>query len=122
MNANPSIIIQLEQTEVEACKRLAKRRIDPETGASYNINIDLLNNQALQNRLVTHLKMARKSSVKDSESGKTTWPILKSISKKDSRFYQWREEASRTRRSRLATWSNSTSMWLLQRSEYELLN
>jgi len=53
MNANPSIIIQLEQTEVEACKRLAKRRIDPETGASYNINIDLLNNQALQNRLVT---------------------------------------------------------------------
>jgi len=44
MNANPSIIIQLDQTEVEACKRLAKRRIDPETGASYNINIDLLNN------------------------------------------------------------------------------
>ena len=53
MKANPSIIIQLEQTEAEACKRLSKRRIDPETGLSYNINIDLLNNQALQNRLVT---------------------------------------------------------------------
>lgn len=44
MHANPSIIIQLDQTENEAVKRLSKRRIDPETGASYNINIDLLNN------------------------------------------------------------------------------
>jgi adenylate kinase len=44
MNANPSIIIQLDQTETEAVKRLSKRRIDPETGANYNINIDLLNN------------------------------------------------------------------------------
>jgi hypothetical protein len=53
MKANPSIILQLDQTETEACKRLSKRRIDPETGDSYNLNIDLLKNDALKNRLVT---------------------------------------------------------------------
>jgi hypothetical protein len=69
MNANPSIIIQLEQNESEAVKRLAKRRIDPETGASYNLAIDLLSNEDLKKRLVT----APEDSKKIIEKGHRIW-------------------------------------------------
>lgn len=69
MKANPSIILQLEQNETEACKRLSKRRVDPETGDSYNLNIDLLKNDALKNRLVT----APEDSKKIIAKGFGTW-------------------------------------------------
>ena len=51
MKTNPTIIIQLDQTETDACKRLSKRRLDPVTGCSYNLNVDLIREDAIKNRL-----------------------------------------------------------------------
>lgn len=46
------VVILFEQTEYDANKRFQKKRIDPETGDSYNLNIDLIRDDALKNRLV----------------------------------------------------------------------
>lgn len=53
MKANPTIVIQLDQTEADACKRLSKKRIDPVTGSSYNLNVDLIRSDEIKNRLTT---------------------------------------------------------------------
>jgi len=45
-------VFLFEQTEYDANKRFQKKRIDPETGKSYNLNIDLIRDDALKNRLI----------------------------------------------------------------------
>ena len=52
MNIPLSNVFMLEQTEYDANKRFQKRRVDPVTGKSYNLNIDLIRDDAIKSRLV----------------------------------------------------------------------
>ena len=46
-----SNVFLFEQTEYDANKRYQKRRVDPVTGNSYNLNIDLIRDDQLKYRL-----------------------------------------------------------------------
>lgn len=52
MNIPLSNVFLFEQTEYDANKRFQKRRVDPVTGKSYNLNIDLIRDDAIKSRLV----------------------------------------------------------------------
>ena len=52
MKIKPSLVCLFEQPEEESIRRLANRRIDPQTGVFYNLEIDPPQDEATASRLV----------------------------------------------------------------------
>jgi len=52
MRIKPSLVVALEQTEDESVRRLGNRRIDPHTGALYNLEVNPPSDETTSSRLV----------------------------------------------------------------------
>jgi adenylate kinase len=52
MRIKPSLVVALEQTEDESVRRLGNRRIDPNTGALYNLEVNPPSDETTSSRLI----------------------------------------------------------------------
>lgn len=52
----PSVVCLFEQSDEESIRRLIKRRVDPETGNAYNLEIDPPTDQTVADRLTHHVE------------------------------------------------------------------
>ena len=52
MRIKPSLVVVLEQTEDESVRRLGNRRIDPNTGSLFNLEVNPPSDEATSNRLI----------------------------------------------------------------------
>ena len=74
LRVKPSQVFLLEQTEDECVRRLSNRKIDPQTGIVYNLEINPPGDEATSNRLI--------NSAEDSEA------VVK------ARYQTWKEQVS----------------------------
>lgn len=52
MRIKPSHVFMLDQSEEESVRRLGNRRIDPQTGAVYNLEVNPPSDEQTSNRLI----------------------------------------------------------------------
>ena len=52
MRIKPSVVFLFEQSEEESVRRLSNRRIDPETGILYNLEINPPSDESIAARLI----------------------------------------------------------------------
>ena len=52
MKINPTQVFSLEQIEDESIRRLGNKRIDPQTGDEYNLEVNPPSDEATSNRLL----------------------------------------------------------------------
>ena len=52
MRVKPAVVFIFEQTEEESIRRLSNRRIDPQSGMMFNLEVDPPSDEATSNRLI----------------------------------------------------------------------
>ena len=52
MRIKPSIVFICEQSEDESVRRLSNRRVDPETGIEYNLEVNPPSDEPTSNRMI----------------------------------------------------------------------
>ena len=52
INLKPNLVLQFEQSLVDSIERLTRRRVDPMTGKTYDLNHDLIQDPQVKARIV----------------------------------------------------------------------